>query len=113
MYSDVCKEGMPLDLPLPPINTSDWDHEFRREPFDVPFARLDHQLQNKPPVKQIVLEREAGQLLTDEQVLQQLKEKEERALKAKRVTTRTLKRPTAKTKQKKILTTIHDMFESE
>ncbi|CAF1329785.1 unnamed protein product [Didymodactylos carnosus] len=54
----------------------------------------------QPPAKKIVLEREAGQLLTDEQVLQQLKEKEERTLKAKRVTTRTLKRPTAKTKQK-------------
>ena len=67
----------------------------------------------QPPAKKIVLEREAGQLLTDEQVLQQLKENEERALKAKRVTIRTLKRPTAKTKQKKILTIIHGMFESE
>ncbi|CAF4434030.1 unnamed protein product, partial [Didymodactylos carnosus] len=63
----------------------------------------------QPPAKKIVLEREAGQLLTDEQVLQQLKEKEERVLKAKRVTTRTLKRPTGKNKQNKILTTIHDL----
>ncbi|CAF1507961.1 unnamed protein product [Didymodactylos carnosus] len=63
----------------------------------------------QPPAKKIVLEREASQLLTDEQVLQQLKEKEERALKAKRVTTQTLKPPTTKTKQKKILTTIHEL----
>ncbi|CAF1603619.1 unnamed protein product, partial [Didymodactylos carnosus] len=67
-----------------------------------------------PPLKRVVLDRQAGQLLTGQQALEQLKAKEERkatakSAKSKREITSTKKCSSTKAKMKKKVTIIDDI----